>query len=281
VINLGLHSWHDYNATAAKRLDTPQLPGNGNWSTVDQAPLEWYGGVDLKGALKMATEGWQEGAKQITKLLDTLPPSSEVLPDWQLDVAGFICNVPAFIAGEPECMWHMSECKRNEHRIALIIQTHASSGVPAEQMINYAAAVAGVTRSIEASGINVAVYAIDYSAVDSAIVGSGTVVREFGEPLDLTRVAYAFHPSRFRRIVFAWREITPGAESIARNGYGHAPYDKPLTAEIVKEIAGQDIGNIALLSTITQLRMHRRMASVQELMEIMRADVEKALKAIR
>jgi hypothetical protein len=252
IINLGHHSWHDFVAHATKRLTAPAIFGADSGSSED-GNAEFRGTSTLREAIELAVHGWQEGARAIAKVLDTLPPSSEVLPDWQLDVAGTICNVPAFIAGEPECMWNMSECKRNEHRVVLVVPGTYGGHIEQAEAQRYAIAVAAVVRSLEASGINPAVYSIP------ATVGhrgrgnrhiSSVAVREFGEPLDLSKVATAFHPSFLRRVQFAWREMTPEAVTggIANDGYGAASVP---TRDEITALLG-DVGYVVLAPSVQQ-----------------------------
>lgn len=269
-VNLGLHSWHDFTSTAARRLSEPALPGASTESVTGNQ--EFTGTRNFEQAVKMAKSGWQDGAKRIAKTLDSLPPDFEVLPDWSMDVTGVICNVSAFTAGEPECMWRMSECKKSERRIALIVPAAYHSGIAATVAMNYAIGVAAVVRSLEASGINPAVYSIS-SHSWRALATYGIVVREFGEPLDLSKVAFAFHPSFLRRLVFGWLELNPAAveAGIASEGYGQ-PCE--VTAEQVREIAGTDIGNIVQLPSLAQVTPH----TPDHAIKLLSAHVSQAIK---
>lgn len=250
--NLGIHSWRDFVATAARRATEPELDGAGDASV--SGPSSFTGTQDIQAAVKMANEGWPEGANKITKALDTLPPSSEVLPDWMLDVSGSICNVPAFIAGEPECMWNMSECRRAEHRVSLVVPAGYPGMIDADTAMTYAIAVAANVRSLEASGLNVAVYSMaSHAGTETGTIANyGVVIREFGEPLDLAKVAFSFHPSWLRRLVFAWLELNPDAlmAGVANSGYG---LHRELTKDQVREVAGEDIGSVIVLPSIPQL----------------------------
>lgn len=250
TLNLGHHSWHDYVSTAAKRITQKGAYGSDDRST-ESDDGDFFGTPTLQHAVNLAINGWQEGAKAIAKTLDSLPPSQEVLPDWMLDVAGSIVNVPAFITGEPECMWRMSECKRNEHRVTLVIPGTYSGGVNQAGAQRYATAIAAVVRALEASGINPAVYSMPVSIGHGGRgdrVISSISVREFGEPLDLAKVAMAFHPSFLRRIQFAWREITPAAASAGIGGDGYGRADVPTREEITSLLG--DVGYVVLVPKV-------------------------------
>lgn len=256
LVSFGHHSWHDFVSVAAKRANGPGAPGHGD-SSIDGRD-DFHGTRNMQEAVDLALNGWMDGAKRIAKKLDTLPATSEVLPDWMLDVAGSIVNVPAFITGEPECMWRMSECKRDEHRVAIVVSGVYSGSVTSHQAMNYAVAIAATVRALEASGINPAVYMIttttgrgDEEHFGNDTAGYSIAVREFGEPLDLARIAFAFHPSFLRRIQFGWQEMNSEAIKI---GWGRGPYGSvgSISKEVTDKLLG-DIGYVALLPALNAI----------------------------
>jgi hypothetical protein len=105
---LGVHSGHDFCATAAERLTQGSLRGADSAGTeVSPFRTEWTGTRNLAHALEMARDGWQDGANSISKALDSLPAGVEVLPDWSLDVHGAFPCIPEFLSGTPDCMWRL------------------------------------------------------------------------------------------------------------------------------------------------------------------------------
>lgn len=272
--NLGNHSWHEFVVQAAKRINGAGAKGHGDQSA--EYGSEFAGTSSMREAVKMALDGWQQGAKRIADKLDVLPPSSEVLPDWNLDVAGSICNVPAFLAGEPECMWRMSECKRLERRVSIIVSGTYSGGIGSDTAQQYATAVAALVRALESDGVNPAVYLINASGGRSGYKDAAysVAVREFGEPLDLSRIAFAFHPSFLRRIQFGWQEMS--AEAIAA-GLGRGTYGTvgTLTKEIANKLLG-DIGHVALVPSLNDLSRK----SEDEMIEILRDFTVREIKQL-
>jgi len=250
--SLGNHTWRDFVGRAAKRLNGPGAKGCGDVS-IKQSMSDWYQTTSLKHAVDLAIKGWPEGAKHIADKLDSIPATHEVLPDWNMDVAGVICNVPAYIAGEPECMWHMSDCKRDERRLSIVVSGVYSGMISAGAAQKYATAIAAVIRSLEAEGINPAVYMIN-STTRRGNGGTGAYsisVREFGEPLDIARIAFAFHPSFLRRIQFAWQEMTSEAIELGMgyNSYGSVGL---LSKDVVHKLLG-DIGYVALIPDLNKI----------------------------
>lgn len=264
LVNMGLHTWHDFAAKAAERLTNAPLPGAASSSASND--LSFSDGVLLDGAVRMANDGWPEGAKVLSDALDSLPPESDVRPDWATDVCGAFPCVPALVAGDPECMWNMSG-ERGYRQVALIVPMSYSASVDAKQVSIYAQAVAAIARSIEASGVDVAIYSVHHgqNRNNERYTGAHAVmVRQFGEPLDLAKVAFAFHSAFLRRLSFAWRERNPEAIKIklADDTYGSP---RPVTADIVRTVCGE-VGQNVILPSVNDLFLH----SSPELTEVLK-----------
>lgn len=286
MINLGVHAWHDYVAKAAERLSAPPVYGAAQHS--QDSDTSHTGGVSFQQAIKMAVEGWPEGATKIAKALDSLPPSSESLPDWIMDVTGSICNVPAFVAGEPECMWNLTDNRRDERRLTLVVQASYGFWVSSEVAMNYAIALAANVRSLEASGINTSVVILAHrrhpADPDGVRSAYGVFVREYGEPLDLAKIAFAFHPAFLRRVDMAWRERNERATTAGINNgsYGRpVPYD----SAVVREVFAEDIGQVAVIRGISELGVTnvismKATTSVGRFIELIRDDISRAVKSI-
>lgn len=231
LVNLGLHAWRDFIEKAQERVTMPALEGGGD-ASVNEGNLEWSGGTDLAGAIHMARFGWQEGTKEISRLLDSLPPmTEECLPEWILEVAGVIPVVPVMLAGDPQCMLHREANFGAARRLALCIPCSYNCVIKAKQAINYATAIAAVVRAIEASGITVAVYGMAADRGSGRVV-YGIVARDFSEPLDLAKIAFTFHAAFLRRVIFAWSERNERAiaAGIASQGYGSSVQLEPSDA---------------------------------------------------
>lgn len=115
--------------------------------------------------------------------------------------------------------------------------------------MEYAKALAAVTRAVEASGVDIAICAITHGIRVGGRTSAtyGVMVREFGEPMDLSKVAFAFHPSFFRRICFAWHELSKEAETV---GFADPALTKPqgLTDEVIDLVLGNDHPHVQLSS---------------------------------
>jgi hypothetical protein len=153
--------------------------------------------------------------------------------------------------------------------------------------MQYAKAVAALVRSLEAAGIDVAIYSVS-TGHNTYIGGAGkramyaVTVREFGEPLDLAKVAFAFHPAMLRRIGFAWREITKAAADVglARSGYA-ATF--PVTESDSRELLG-DVGELVIMEDLQALARNNAYLfsddNLPQLIERLRSNIDKAIKAL-
>lgn len=285
-VNVGVHSWHDFVTQAARRI-TEKPVTNAESASIDNAGSSWAGTNTLAEAVAMAQTGWQDGATAVSKALDSLPAGVEILPDWRMAVQGAFPCIPEYLSGSPECMYRLEDNRRIAHRLSLIVPHAYSAQVKGAQAMQYAKAVAALVRSLEAAGIDVAVYSV--STGHNKHVGSAghralyaVVVREFGEPLDLAKVAFAFHPAMLRRIGFAWREITPAAANVglARSGYAGT---FPITESDSRELLG-DVGELVIMEDLQQLVQCNghlfTESQLPQLIERLRINIDKAIKAL-
>lgn len=275
MMNLGVHRWEEFVARAATRATLPCLPG----ADPDSQAESDSGGVSFAGAIRMAQQGWPQGAQQVSSALDSLPPESEALPGWNMDVAGAICCAPAFIAGDPECMFRLDPTSRPERRLTLVVPGSYSGAVGSTAAMNYAIAVAAIVRSLEASGVSVAVINFGCRAGTSSKIESAyaVYVREHGEPLDLAKIAFAFHPAWLRKIDWAWRERTPEAirAGIANSSRG-LPRD--YTSETVRSILDCDPGVLAITPSLS----HNSYScdTVESAVKLIRTSVQKYIEEL-
>lgn len=284
-INCGLSTWDSMVETAERRERGDQQP-----LAQDASMSGEFDGCGGKGtatlgeAIKLCKMGWQAGAELLARALDALPAGEEVLPDWQMDVAGAFPCVPAFIAGDPECVWHRQENRRIERRVLIAPPISYPAVIKDTQAMVYAKAVAAVVRAVEASGIQPAIYGICKNkpvlpvGMHNDIIMHAVCVRAFGDPLDLAKVAFSLHPSMLRRIHFAWRETHPvAAPIIGRNGYGSA---QAHTVEDVRALLGDDIGcPIAVLPPLYEMARELTDSNLSNVINKFRGIVQAACEA--
>lgn len=234
----GLHSW-DKLVDIASNINSRRQSG-ANAQSVDGSQ-QFTGTRDMSEAVRLARDGWAKGTEQIAKTLDVLGTSEIVLPDWQLDVAGAFPCTPAFVAGEPECVWRRTDNLRDERRMTLVTPCGYPGMIDAKHAMNYAIGVAAVVRMLESQGIAVAVY----SACISHDYTHGFVVRAHGEPMDLGKVAFSSHPSFLRRLNFAYIEQDKDIYSNSHCGYGGTTPES-WGAERIRPLVGE-CGQLVIL----------------------------------
>lgn len=264
--------WWDVLAVAKEREKLGPLPNAGSAS---QREGEEFAGATWHNALRMMEYGWHEGAYKVSVLLDKLPVSDTLESGWTLEAHGFFPCVPAFLSGDPECMWQRSTCENRRPKLCLIVPTVYPCNIKAREALCYGTAVAGLVRALEASGVDVAVYSIDRTLGDQdCAVVQPYIVRDFGQPLDISIVAFAFHPAFLRRIVFAFRERNQAAvdAGIANFGYGRA--SEPVEEECRKALGGFEAEPV-LLPTVEEMKWAGLLNESQlpRLVETMRARV--------
>jgi hypothetical protein len=97
---------------------------------------------------------------------------------------------------------------------------------------------------------------------------TGFEARAFGDPLDLDRLAFAFHPAMHRRLTFAYLETLEGFQSTASGNYG---YPQRLTLEdCVAAGVALDPAAVRVMPAINST------SSTQDYIEAMRATIQAA-----
>lgn len=214
------------------------LPGAGNSSQKEDSD---FAGASWAEAMGMMENGWKDGASKVERMLEKVDASESPADGWSLEAGGSFPCVPAYLSGEPECMWQRVVTEQIKPRIAFVVPSVYPWTITAEQLVIYGTACAAIVRAVEAAGNDIAIYSVDATGPTygtGKTTCQGFIVRDFGVPLDTSIVAYAFHPAMLRRTLFAHRELTPTwvENGAANDGYGRA--DTKLTPEIIKACVG-------------------------------------------
>lgn len=216
-------SWDAFLAGVERRMRGHNVSGGTYSDNRDPSDTEWFGTPTLRDALELAKDGWHEGTRQIAAQLDSLIPPAEGSPQWELQAAGVMVCIPAYLTGDMECMWRQEPETSAERRVTLITQLGYPAMLSAQHVMNYGIAVTAIMRGLEASGVSPALYAMHACTVrgDAGLYFHGVMIRQHGEPLDLAKIAVSMHPCFSRRLDFAYREQSEGLAPIGRVGYGH------------------------------------------------------------
>jgi hypothetical protein len=184
------------------------------------AEHSWDLSAGYAGAVRMAREGWIEGAQRQQRALAALAPT-RTSPRNVMGVYGSRPSIPAYCAGAPRHMVRRIEKPMGARRVVtLIVPTNAMYSVSAASMANFGVAVVQYVRQLEASGTRVELMGAICSEVSGQRCAHVWTVKRADQPLDLGVTAFSIgHPAMFRRLGLALRERSACKET---PGYGNS-----------------------------------------------------------
>ena len=152
--------------------------------------------------------------------------------EWRNDVAGFVPNVPAHVAGLPTSMRRRPRREAPAAPITIHVDLFLSAGFSAEAALARGAAILALVR-ILATTRAVSLY-VGYGTTESSGRTTCPVVRLNTTPLDLAHAAYVLCSTSFvRRVLLATMErMSPGSH---RQGW---PSLRGSLHELAREVYG-------------------------------------------
>lgn len=177
-------------------------------SETETPDMDWDLCAGYPAAVKMAQDGWIEGAKKSQDALKEFVPSTP-RPDTKADFYGFHPHVPRFCAGAPDSMIrHTDNGTSGAARVlTLAVPVNALGYVSARSMANFGVAVAQYINQLETDGTRVEVIGMIVSLVGGKRLAHSWIAKHADQPLDLAVMAFSIgHPAMFRRLGFALRE---------------------------------------------------------------------------
>jgi hypothetical protein len=177
----------------------------------------WYGTNSMEDAVKLAMEGWPEGAVAASKFLDRIRAKNPIqLKRVKHAIVGAYPNVPRAISGNPLNMRTPDIAKASRRPIITFLSdTCVSWDHGSNELTNRAAVVAAIIEQVEAAGYACEVFVFSkstgnggmwfFDAGDKSIVVTNWVqVKNSNQPVDIARIAFGLgHPAMFRRFMFA------------------------------------------------------------------------------
>lgn len=115
---------------------------------------KFYGGMSASSAIDLCTHGILEGIKDSQKIIDDIQDNSieTVKPQWLNSIAGAFPNVPAFLAGENECMFNLGCDVSETAPIKVIIGLTSSRGVDERDLRKRGAAILALVMKLAEVG---------------------------------------------------------------------------------------------------------------------------------
>lgn len=170
---------------------------------------KWAGSKCMPDAIKLAHNGWPEGAEKAYKLKEkirALTPKKFRLTEYC--VAGEIVDIPRYIAGNPMCMMRTTMAEnRRRPVITLVSDIAGSCMVGGHVFTNRAAVVAAIVDVVEDAGFSCHVIGY-FSTTDvhkrKIEARCAFTIKAPDQPSDINKLAFGLgHPAVFRRLGFA------------------------------------------------------------------------------
>lgn len=189
-----LRKFTDYVADLNPPYDDDRRVG---WDTDDP---RWHGTPNMAAALRLARQGWAEGAESAPAL--AIPHATA--PKRLHGVAGGSVNVGRMLAGNPAHMRRRAKLP-GRRVVTLFVETFMSSGIKSDNAITRAILIAGIADVLEREGYICEIVAVVTTRAGSRIGHQAAItLKQAGERLALLDIVFALgHPSFFRRLVFA------------------------------------------------------------------------------
>lgn len=191
-------------------------------SSKREGMLDWFGAT-YEQALKLASEGWEAGVRNIGALSATVPNGSVVTREYAM--AGDFPDVPRYLAGDPFNMVKRGKQRSPKPSMTIAINVGLKSSISAQEAANYGAAMVALVDRLESR--NVRVHLIGLWTAGLRQFGRDTdyavswTIKHLEDHLDLGSVAFGLaHAAMARRLCFAACERSPARLETA--GYGAA-----------------------------------------------------------
>jgi hypothetical protein len=202
-----------------------------NWSIksseAGDRDYSWDLSAGYQGACKLASLGWQQGARNLATGLERLRPQATAHYK-RYAVSGQRLSVVRYVTGNPRCMVKKATDQNAKPAIRLAVNVCANAGTTAENMSNYGLAIASYVEQLEQAGYKVEVLAVIPDKLDAQRIKRAVyswTVKGLYDRMNFSDMAFSIgHPACFRRLGFALIERTP-SETVY--GYGAASDIKP------------------------------------------------------
>lgn len=173
-------------------------------------------------AIQLATQGWQEGLKRVTKELGMTPSTGKSKVTLH-DVAGDYPIVAKAIIGVPDSMVRrVNSVGKRRPIINLLVNVGAPAMFNSTAIENRGVAIASVIDQLEDMGYSVGLSVVSYAVGMRGANGNCGVtfpVKRAGEAMSLENMMFfTSHPAFLRRLVFAYRETMVTANDITSYG---------------------------------------------------------------
>lgn len=192
----------------------------------DSKYVEFSNTANFEAAVELMKNGWDEGAKKMTKSLNVKRQTNAMEKTRRSfnSVAGFQPNVALFMAGVPENMINQKMVAKKQKIVTLTKAISYSGSVSAYKIIEESVKALQIVENIERMGYRVNLNVLRMN--EELYGGSKTFatkvrIKNASEKLNISKAAFALaHPAMLRRLMFRWNEVYPLIPSSYVGTYG-------------------------------------------------------------
>ena len=195
-------------ATVEHLHTTDAYRKRGEASTSDYNP-DFYGGWTMEEAIATGTNGggWREGADLMPRVNvshETLNGGFTEAPVINNAVAGFMPDVPTYLAGVPDCMHQVDSAPVSPTRIRVAVHVGRSSSIKQHQIANRGAAIMAVLDQLSKEGYSIQLDAIWRNSDGGTGLSVETCIKHGCDHWSPESVAFALCHAAFQRRL-CWR----------------------------------------------------------------------------
>jgi hypothetical protein len=167
---------------------------------------DWYGGDSLDDCVKRCDVGdtsYVARAEALVELFRDSVDISRLQPRWSMDVAGAFPNVPAFLSGQPECMYRRIQDESDRAPLTIWACVTSSGGVDAKKLLDRGIAITALYLALSATRpVNLRVFS---GLGGYGNTSDGIISVAFPQPIALSQAAFAFASQGFARgLTYNW-----------------------------------------------------------------------------
>jgi len=227
------HREYEYSEFVDFAEKTPKSTSHDNFSS-REGKKDFTGTNNFAEAIDFARHGWDSGLKQLELENGTLANTGI---EFEPTVAGAMVNIGAYLQGVPENMWAMRENREYLlEELTIVVPLSYSAYISEADALTFCKNIISIVNEYQAK--------YNVKLVGSFNTGQSkngqphrhivdVVIKDFDVRFNINNIAFAFHPSFFRRLWFVHLE----AETYCTSGYG-----RPGATSDVKTIVTKNLG---------------------------------------
>lgn len=218
---------HTYSEFIEFAKTTPRAPSDSKSS--ENSSYGFTKTRSLKEAYGLAENGWDAGISELAIGQGVLSGAGV---EFNSNVHGAMVNVPNYIQGLPDSMWELTERREyNLTELEIFISLCYASNKSADNALKYASNVINyVNQKQKTHNVKLTGYFASKQRNDVTWFNNITI-KDFDQRFVINNIAFAFHPSFFRRVWFRALETTDFIDTF---GYGGAKGHNYCVEQITK-----------------------------------------------